>query len=93
MSLVQQRNQLAGEFRELARQIDKLHGTPHGSAHLDAATHARWETIYGNDATNVLTNRSILNDHPATVDSDKLSEWIADAKRILPDAQGNLPPR
>lgn len=89
MSLAQQRNQLAGQFREIARKLEKLHYADPDTQTGDGQHLNRWQIQYGNDVTNVLQNRALLDSTPAKADIDALTKWIDYAQRIPIDERLN----
>jgi hypothetical protein len=89
LSLAQQRNQLAGQFRELARNLEKLHDADPDKQTEDGQHLDRWQALYGNDVTNVLQNRAVLDNAPATANIAKLTEWIDYAQQIPIDERLN----
>lgn len=89
MTLAQQRNHLAGQFREIARKLEKLHRADPDKQTEDGQYLDRWQIQYGNDVTNVLQNRAVLDNTPATADIATLTKWIDYAKQIPINEQLN----
>lgn len=86
MSKAAEKQRLAGEFLELTRRLEILRYAEEGDGNkFDPEKLARWQTLYGDEVTNVLQNRAVYRDQPAAVSGETLQEWIAYARQVLTD--------
>lgn len=95
MSKAEDRNRLESEFHGLAGRVDRLLKTSPGDTLLDPEKLSRWQNVYKEEAGEVVRRRaSILRNGGVAKkipSSAELTEWNANARKILTDAPDEPP--